>query len=284
MAEILKGSPVAAALTEKLILRSEALKTKGIIPTLAILRVGENPSDISYETGIIKRCDKIGINIKHFLMSENSTREKLLENIKIINDDKNIHGFLMFRPLSDKESERKACEILLPEKDVDCMTIGSLAGIFSGIKIGYPPCTAQACIELINHYGIKVEGKRAAVIGRSLVIGKPVSIMLQNLNATVTMCHSKTQNLPEICRESEIIIAAIGKAGFIDGKFLSNGQIVIDVGINVNSEGKLCGDVNFDEAEKIVKSLTPVPGGVGAVTTAVLAKHVIEAAEKTSED
>ena len=277
MSEILKGLSVANALTEKLIARCENLKSKNINPTLAILRVGERPDDISYENGILKRCEKIGINVKKFVL----TQEEILTHIEEINNDKNIHGCLMFRPLQDKNIEKKACEILLPEKDVDCMTEKSLASVFTGNKNGYPPCTAEACIELMDYYGIDIEGKNIAVIGRSLVIGKPVSMMLQNRNATVTMCHSKTKKLHEISRNSEIIIAAIGKAGFIDSKFLSEGQTVIDVGINVNSEGKLCGDVKFDDAEKIVEKITPVPGGVGSVTTAVLAKHVIEAAERS---
>lgn len=274
MAEILKGAPVAAALTEKLIEQADGLKAKGIVPTLAILRVGENPGDISYETGAVKRCEKIGIDVKKFILPDASN---VLDTIKNINDDKNIHGCLMLRPLPDKNIEKAACEILCPEKDVDCMTEKSLAKIFTGSP-GFAPCTAQACMELLDFYGVELEGKNIAVIGRSLVIGKPVSMLLQNKNATVTMCHSRTKNLADICRNSEIIIAAIGKANFIDKNFAAPGQIIIDVGINLDADGKLCGDVNFNEAEPIVKAITPVPAGVGAVTTAVLAKHVIEAA------
>ncbi|MBQ7559403.1 MAG: bifunctional 5,10-methylene-tetrahydrofolate dehydrogenase/5,10-methylene-tetrahydrofolate cyclohydrolase [Synergistaceae bacterium] len=274
MAEILKGAPVAAALTEKLIEQADGLKAKGITPTLAILRVGENPGDISYETGAVKRCEKIGIDVKKFILPDVS---KVLDTIENINADKNIHGCLMLRPLADKNIEKAACEILCPEKDVDCMTEKSLAKIFTGSP-GFAPCTAQACMELLDFYGVELEGKSVAVIGRSLVIGKPVSMLLQNKNATVTMCHSRTKNLAEVCRNSEIIIAAIGKANFIDKNFAAPGQIIIDVGINLDSDGKLCGDVNFNEAEPIVKAITPVPAGVGAVTTAVLAKHVIEAA------
>ena len=275
MAEILKGAPVAAALTEKLTAQANELKSKNIIPALAILRVGENPGDISYETGAVKRCEKIGIEVKKFILPDAS---EVLETIKKINEDKNIHGCLMLRPLPDKEIEKKACEILFPEKDIDCMTEKSLAKVFIGGG-GFAPCTAQACIELLDFYGIELEGKNVAVVGRSLVIGKPVSMLLQNKNATVTMCHSKTKNLEDICRNSEIIIAAIGKANFINSKFAAPGQVIIDVGINVNSEGKLCGDVNFSEVEPIVKAITPVPAGVGAVTTAVLAKNLINAVE-----
>lgn len=280
MAEILKGAPVAAALSEELIARAEKLKQAGTIPTLAILRVGERPDDISYETGAMKRCAKIGIEVRHFLLPADCTKEQLLDTIRQINGDGSIHGCLMFRPLPDKDMEDAACALLAPEKDVDCMTSGSLASVFTGKGAGYPPCTAQACIELLDHYGVALTGKRAAVIGRSLVIGKPVSMMLQQKNATVTMCHTRTVDMPGVCREAEVIIAAAGKAGVVNGAFAAPGQVVVDVGINVDENGKLCGDVKYDEVEPVVAAITPVPGGVGAVTTAVLAKHVIEAAEK----
>lgn len=280
MAEILKGAPVAAALSEELIARAEKLKQAGTVPTLAILRLGERPDDISYETGAMKRCDKIGIAVKHFLLPENCTKERLLDTIREINADGSIHGCLMFRPLPDKDMEAAACALLAPEKDVDCMTSGSLASVFTGKGAGYPPCTAQACIELLDHYGVSLTGRRVAVIGRSLVIGKPVAMMLQKRNATITMCHTRTVDMPGVCREAEIVIAAAGKAGIVDKSFVAPGQVVVDVGINVDENGKLCGDVSFDEVEPAVAAITPVPRGVGSVTTAVLAKHVIEAAEK----
>ena len=280
MAQILKGAPVAAALSEELIQRAEALKQAGTVPTLAILRVGERPDDISYETGAMKRCDKIGIAVKRFLLPADCSKAELTAVIEHINVNPAIHGCLMFRPLPDKEMEDAACALLAPEKDVDCMTSGSLASVFTGKGAGFPPCTAQACIELLDHYGIALQGKRAAVIGRSLVIGKPVSMMLQQKNATVTMCHTRTVDLPGVCRGAEIVIAAAGKAGVVNKDYVAPGQVVVDVGINVDENGKLCGDVKFDEAEPVVAAITPVPGGVGAVTTAVLAKHVIEAAEQ----
>lgn len=271
---------MAAALSEQLIRRAEGLKTAGIVPTLAILRVGERPDDISYETGAMKRCEKIGIQVKQFLLPSDSTQETLLDTIRQINEDDSIHGCLMFRPLLNKNDEAACCALLAPEKDVDCMTAGSLASVFTGKGAGYPPCTAQACIELLDYYGISLCGKRVTVIGRSLVIGKPVSMMLQSRNATVTMCHTKTVDMPAVCRNSEIIIVAAGKAGVVDKNFISPGQVILDVGINVDEDGKLCGDVKFDEVAPGVEGITPVPAGVGAVTTAVLAKHVIEAAEK----
>lgn len=280
MAQLLKGLAVANALTEVLAERAAALKENKVVPTLAILRVGERDDDISYETGAMKRCAKVGIAVRQFLLAADCTKEELLDTIRAINEDASIHGCLMFRPLPDKEMEESACALLKPEKDVDGMTAGSLAAVFTGKGAGYPPCTAEGCMELLDHYGIGLQGKRVAVIGRSLVIGKPVSMMLQSRNATVTMCHTKTVNLPEVCRNAEILVVAAGKAGVVDAGYAAPGQIVVDVGIHVNPEGKLCGDVAFDSVEPIVEAITPVPGGVGSVTTAILAKHVIEAAER----
>ena len=281
MAQLLKGLPVANALTESLIERAAALKAKNITPTLAILRVGQRPDDLSYETGAMKRCDKVGIAVRQFLLHEDCTKDDLLNTIREINEDASIHGCLLFRPLPDKDMEEAACALLKPEKDVDCMTAASLATVFTGKGAGYPPCTAESCMELLDHYGIDPQGKRVAVIGRSLVIGKPVSMMLQARNATVTMCHTKTIGMAQICRDAEILVVAAGKADVVDDSFAAPGQIIVDVGIHVSAEGKLCGDVRFDAVEPIAAAITPVPGGVGSVTTAVLAKHVIEAAEKT---
>jgi len=280
MSEILKGAPVANAITEDLVTRVEKLKANGINPTLAILRVGERGDDIAYERGAIKRCEKIGIQVNHFLLSEDCSRDQLLKTIDTINKDTSIHGCLMFRPLADKATEAAACDLLDPAKDVDCMTSGSLATVFSGNGSGYPPCTAQACIEILKHYGVDPCGKRAVVVGRSLVIGRPVGMLLMQANATVTICHTKTKDMPKVCREAEILIAAVGKAGTVDASFVNPSQVVLDVGINVDAEGKLCGDVSFDEVCEQVSAITPVPAGVGSVTTAVLAKHVVEAAEK----
>lgn len=281
MAQLLKGLPVANALTEDLILRAAALKEKNVTPTLAILRVGSRPEDLAYESGALKRCAKVGIAVRQILLDAGCTTEELLTAIRCINEDASIHGCLMFRPLADRAMEEAACALLAPEKDVDCMTAGSLATVFSGKGVGYPPCTAQACMELLDHYGIPLEGKRVTVVGRSLVVGRPVSMMLQARNATVTMCHTKTVNMDALCRDSQILVVAAGHAGVVDGRFAAPGQVIIDVGINAGPEGSLCGDVCFAEAEPIVQAITPVPGGVGSVTTAVLAKHVIEAAEKS---
>lgn len=282
MAEIWKGAPVAAALTEDLALRTEALKNLGITPRLAVLRVGERPDDVAYETGAIKRCGKAGVEAKRFLLPADCPQEQLLDAIRQINEDAAIHGCLMFRPLPDKDMENAACTLLDPAKDMDGMTAGSLASVFSGKGPGYPPCTAQACMELLAYYGAELTGRRVTVIGRSLVIGKPVSMLLQAKNATVTMCHTRTRDLPDACKNAEILIAAAGRSGVVTRNHVTPGQIVIDVGINVDENGKLCGDVAFKDVEPIVSAITPVPGGVGSVTTAVLCKHVIEAAERAA--
>lgn len=279
MAELFKGAPVAAAMTENLLTRSRALREKGIVPTLAILRVGAREEDLAYERGAKSRCAKTEIDVREFLLPEDCTREELLEAVRTINEDAGIHGCLMFRPLKNKADEEAACALLDPKKDVDAMTRASLASLLAGGE-GFAPCTAQACIELLDHYGIALRGKRVAVVGRSLVIGKPVALLLMGRDATVTVCHTKTENLAEECRRADIVIAAAGRRGVVGAKCLREGQIVLDVGINVDENGKLCGDVDFAAAENTVAAITPVPGGVGSVTSSVLAKHVIEAAEK----
>lgn len=280
MAELLKGAPVAAALTENLTVRCRALREKGVIPTLAVVRVGENPGDIAYEGAVVKRCGKIGIEVKGFPLPDDCEQTRLLDVIRGVNENRAVHGCLLFRPLPDRGMEAAACGLLDPAKDVDGMTAASLAGVFAGTGEGFPPCTAQACLEILDHYGVKLSGKHAVVVGRSLVIGRPVSMLLQGRDATVTMCHSKTENLPALCRSGSILVAAAGRAGLIGAACAAHGQVVLDVGTNVDGDGALRGDVDFDAVEPIAGAVTPVPGGVGAVTTAVLCKHVIEAAGK----
>ena len=277
MAKLLKGAEVTAALNERIKADVEDLKAKGVNPTLAIVRVGERPDDLSYERGATKRCDTLGVAVEKVLLPEDVTQEELMAAIDRVNNDDRIHGVLIFRPLPkhlDDEAVRRA---LKPEKDID----GSLVGVFAGTKQGFPPCTPQACMEILDHYGIDPKGKRAVVIGRSLVVGKPAAMMLLGKHATVTVCHTRTVDMPAVCREAEILIVAAGRAGVVGKEYFAPGQIVIDVGINVNAEGKLCGDVNFEEAEPVVEAITPVPGGVGTVTTSVLVGHVVEAAKRT---
>jgi len=281
MAELLKGAAVVAAMNERLTAEVAALKEKGVTPTLAILRVGEREDDISYEKGAMKRCATVGVEVKNVVLPADVTQEELMKNIEALNNDKSVHGVLIFRPLPKHLDEEAVRQALKPEKDIDGITDGSLAGVFTGSGKGFPPCTAQACMEILDHYKIDCKGKRAVVIGRSLVVGKPAAVMLMAKNATVTVCHTKTVDMPSLARQAEILIVAAGKANAITKEYLSPGQVVIDVGINVNEEGKLCGDVKFDDAEPIVGAITPVPGGVGTVTTSVLVSHVVEAAKKS---
>ena len=284
MAENLKGAPVAAAITEDLVLRTEKLKEKGIVPCLAILRVGERESDLSYERGALKRCEKTGIAVKQFILPEDTAQEELMAAISEMNRDRAIHGCLMLRPLPKTLDEKAACAALDPKKDVDGITAGSMAMIYSGNGVGFAPCTAQSCMEMLHYYGVDVSGRRAAVIGRSLVIGRPAAMLLMQENATVTVCHTGTRNMPEIVREAEIVIVAAGKAEAIGAEYFREGQTVLDVGINWSEEKqKLVGDVDFAAAEPVVRAISPVPGGVGSVTTAVLCKHVIEAAEQAAD-
>ena len=281
MAMLLKGADVAAAINEKTTKDIEELKKRGITPTLAILRVGERPDDISYEKGAIKRCDAVGVAVRKVVLPADVTQGVLIDYVRALNDDSSVHGVLIFRPLPKHIDEDAVCGALDPDKDIDGITEGSLAGVFTGNGKGFAPCTAQACIEILDYYNVDCKGKRAVVIGRSLVVGKPVAMMLMGRHATVTVCHTRTVDMPAIARSAEILIVAAGKMESITKEYFSPGQIVIDVGINWNDEkGKLCGDVKYDDAEAIVAAITPVPGGVGTVTTSVLVSHVVEAAKK----
>jgi methylenetetrahydrofolate dehydrogenase (NADP+)/methenyltetrahydrofolate cyclohydrolase len=282
MAEILKGAPVTAALNEKMKEEVATLKEKGVVPTLAILRVGERPDDLSYEKGAMKRCETVGVAVKNVVLPQDVDSNGFFEALRELNGDHQVHGILMFRPLPPQLDGEKARQMLNPAKDVDGCTDGSLAGVFTNTKTGFPPCTAQAAIEILDYYGIDCTGKRAAIIGRSLVVGRPVSMMLMHKNATVNTCHTKTVDMPSITREADILIVCAGKMESIGKEYLRPGQVVVDVGIGWNEEkGKLCGDVKFDQAEPVVYAITPVPGGVGTVTTSVLVSHVVEAAGRT---
>ena len=281
MAQILKGAPVVAAMNEANAARCAALKEKGITPTLAVVRVGAREDDLSYERGVMTRCGKVGVEVKQYLLPADAAQDDLLKVIAQINADPSIHGCLLFRPLPRQFDDRTVRAALAPEKDIDGITDGSLAGVFTNTAIGYPPCTAQACLEILKYYSIPLSGRRAVVVGRSLVVGKPAAMMLDRENATVTICNSRTQDLPALCREADVLVVAMGRMGAIGGDCLRAGQVVVDVGIHVNEEGRLCGDVRFAEAEPVVDAITPVPGGVGTVTTSVLVGHVVEAAERT---
>ena len=283
MTELLAGAPVAAALDVKTKQRVTALTAGGVVPTLAMVRVGHRGDDIAYERGAMNRCAKVGVAVQNILLPETVGQDELLSQLRRLNQDPQIHGVLLFRPLPPSLDEAVICAALAPEKDVDGITAGSMAGVFMGTGEGFAPCTAQSCMEILHHYGVAPAGKRAAVVGRSLVVGRPVAMLLLREHATVTICHTGTRQLAETVRGAELVVAAAGAAETVTCEYLSKGQVVVDVGINWN-EGKqqLVGDVDFDAAQGVVSAITPVPGGVGAVTTAVLASHVVEAAEKLS--
>lgn len=281
MAEILKGAPVAEAIREKNIKAVEELKNQGIDPTLAIIRVGESPDDIAYENSILKACERVGVLVEKTLLDEDVDQKKFEESLISLNQNPKVHGILMFMPLPKHLDGEEARRILDPKKDVDGLTDASLAGVFTNKRTGFPPCTAQGVMETLKYYGVELKGKKVAVIGRSLVIGRPVAMMLMHENATVVNCHTGTVDVPAITREADVLIAAAGKLGSVDSTFVNPNQVVIDVGINWDEENKcIAGDVDRNEVEPIVKALSPVPGGIGTVTTAVLVSHVIEAANE----
>ncbi|MFY9130841.1 MAG: tetrahydrofolate dehydrogenase/cyclohydrolase catalytic domain-containing protein [Saccharofermentanales bacterium] len=282
MANILLGKDVADKATELLIERVEKLKAKGIEPTLAIVRVGENEDDLSYERGALKRAERVGVKVDVRVLPIDISQSAIEKELEMINYDASIHGCLLFRPLPKHLNEKKVCDTLRPEKDVDGITSASMAGIFMGVDTGFAPCTAEAAMAVLKHNDIPIKGARAIVIGRSLVIGKPVAMMLLKENATVTTCHTRTVDLPGVTRDGDIIIACAGAAEMVTAEHVKSGQTIIDVGINFTDDGRLVGDVAFDEVEPIVENITPVPRGVGSVTTTILMQHVVEAAERAS--
>ena len=277
MAEILKGKPVIDKLNEQLKSRAQELRARGAAPALAVIRVGDNCDDIAYERNAAKCCEAAGVEVKLIHFDAKVSQDELVGCIETLNCDASVHGVLLLRPLPPHIDDRTVCRALAPEKDVDGITEYSMAGLYSCKKIGFAPCTAEACIDMLDHYGIDIAGKRAVVVGRSFVVGKPVAMMLLERDATVTVCHTKTKNLAAICRGAELLIVAIGCAKLIGRDYLAPGQVVIDIGINFDENGRMCGDVDHEAAAEIVRAVAPVPGGIGRVTTAVLAKHVVEA-------
>ncbi len=281
MAEVLKAKPVADAMKDEMIKRVEALKAKGVTPKLAIIRVGARPDDLYYEGGAKKTCSSVGMECQVFEYPENIEQEPFEKAVIEIGAMKDVHGILMFSPLPKHLNERKIRNLIPVEKDVDCLTTNGAAKVFTDDPTGFPPCTPSACMEMLRFYNIPIKGKRCVVVGRSLVVGKPLAMLLLRENGTVTICHSRTEKLPSVCQEGDIVVAAVGKAKMLKANFFRPGQIVIDVGINPDPDnpGKYCGDVDFAEVEPIVAKISPVPGGVGSITTSVLCKHTIMACE-----
>lgn len=281
MAELLKGKAVASAMKDELVEKVEALKAKGITPKLGIIRVGAKPDDLFYEGGAKKTCSSVGMDYEVFEYPQDIGQEDLEKAVIEVGGKKDVHGILMFAPLPKHLDEKKIRSLIPVEKDVDCMTLGSAGKVFADDQTGFPPCTPTACMDMLKFYDIPLKGKKVVVLGRSLIVGKPVAMLLLREHATVTICHSRTENLPAVCREADVLVAAVGRAKMVNADYVKEGQIVIDVGINEDPDrpGKYCGDVDSESVEPIVAKLTPVPGGVGSVTTAVLCKQTIMACE-----
>jgi methylenetetrahydrofolate dehydrogenase (NADP+)/methenyltetrahydrofolate cyclohydrolase len=279
MGEILKGKPVADSITEDIKTKVERLKNSGLNPKLAILRVGNDPSDLSYERGALARMAKCGIDVEVLELSDDVTEDSLIAHLEYVSDRQDINGILIFRPLPGHLDEDRIKNFISPAKDVDCLSPANVAKIMEGDKTGFSPATPSAVMEILKFYKIDLSGKHCVVLGRSMVVGKPVSMLLLGQNATVTICHSKTKDLKNICKMADVLIAAVGRAKMVDESFIKEGAIVIDVGINMDDEGNLIGDVDFESCINKTSMITPVPGGVGGVTTSVLAQNVLKACE-----
>ena len=281
MGEIIKGKPVGDALSEVLKGECEALVKDGIQPKLAILRVGAKPNDLSYEKGALKKCDTIGITAEVTELPEETTQEQYIEALEKLNKDSSVHGILTFRPLPKGIDEEVIKNVISPEKDVDCFSPMNTAKLMEGDKTGFPPCTPTAVVEILKHYNVTLKGANVVVLGRSMVVGKPVSMLLLGENATVTICHSKTVDLPKVCANADVLVAGVGRARMVTADYVKEGAVVIDVGINAKPEGGgICGDVDTDDVVGKASMVTPVPAGVGSVTTSILAKHVIKACKQ----
>ena len=292
MSKLLLGKEVTAAMNASLQGRVAELKARGVSPKLAIVRCGENPSDVSYEKGATARAALVGVEVASVTLPETVSAEELIATLRALNDDAGVHGVLLFRPLpralrAQDDAIRNAVS---PEKDVDGMTDLSLAGVFEGRRdLGFPPCTAQACVEILDHYGVDVQGKRVAIVGRSMVVGRPLAMLLLSRNATVTLCHTRTQDLAEETRRADVLVSTAGALGLLGAEHVRPGQVVVDVSVNWDPEkpnarggkGAFAGDAVFEAVEPVVEAITPVPGGVGGVTASVLMAHVVAAAERS---
>lgn len=281
MTRVLNSKPVTDAIADNLAHRVERLKILGIEPTLAIVRVGARPDDLSYERTACSRAKALGLTTRVFELDEKVSQEKVLLQLRRINNDSSIHGCLVFRPLPEGMEDKLICDELAMAKDVDGVSTASLGAVFTDAVEGFAPCTAEACVKTLDFYDIPIEGKHVVVVGRSLVVGKPVAMLLLRRNASVTICHSRTADLAEKMQTADIVICATGRPRAYDASYFKPGQTVLDVGINFDKAGVLCGDVDYDSVAPIVDAITPVPGGLGSVTTSITMEHTVFAAEKT---
>lgn len=271
----LKGKCVSDSILSDAKEKSNALRNKGIIPCIALVRVGEDSSDVAYEKSIIKIMDKTDIDVKQVVLDKDISKEDFKKEIIALNEDERVNGILVFRPLPKQLDEKEIRRYISPKKDIDCFSEINMGRIFLSDEEVFYPCTPMGVMKIIEHYDIDLEGKNVVIVGRSLVVGKPLSMMLMDKNATVTICHSRTKDLPSVCKKADIVIAAIGRGKMIDSSYIKKGSIVIDVGINF-IEGKMVGDVDYDDVKDMCSMITPVPGGVGIVTTSCLAYNLLK--------
>lgn len=276
--DILKGAEVSAKIKEQA--QQMLLTLKGNVPKLAIVRVGERPDDMSYERGAVKKMENFGLRVQSYVFPEDITDGDFKAEFEKINWDEDVTGILLLRPLPKQIAEADIEKMIDPAKDLDGISPSNIAKIFAGDDTGFAPCTAEAVIEVLKANDISLTGKRVTIVGRSMVVGRPLSMLMLKENATVTICHTRTKDLPGTCRNAEILVAAAGRARMLNGQYVGQDAVVIDVGINVDENGKLCGDVDFESITDLASKATPVPGGIGAVTTAVLAKHLLLAAAR----
>jgi methylenetetrahydrofolate dehydrogenase (NADP+)/methenyltetrahydrofolate cyclohydrolase len=278
MDKLLSGKEVSLNLINKLKKRILRLKCEGVVPAAAFIRIGSNRDDIAYQNNIIRTCNNVGVSTVLHEIEEDTTTEALIELISKLNADNRIHGIMIFRPFPDNIDEELINKSISPDKDVEGMNPINLAKVFAGNYEGFAPCTAAAVMEILKYYNISLTGKHAVILGRSMVVGKPLSMMLLKEDETVTLCHSKTEHIDEMARTADVLVAAMGRPNAVGADYIKPGAIVIDVGINVDSNGKIHGDVNFDEAVNTASMITPVPGGVGSVTTAMMIRNIVKAA------
>ncbi len=280
MSVIIYGKPVADLILKDLTERTGLLKSKGVMPSAGIIRVGEHTDDIAYEKRIIKLCEKIGIKVEHNIMPENVNQAEFDNELQDMNDDVGVHGILILRPLPRQLDEARICSLIATEKDIDCMNPENLKKLFTGDVSGIAPCTPEAVIETLKYYDYDLEGKHVVIVNRSMVTGKPLLMLFLRENSTVTICHSKTRNLSELTKSADIFVSGIGRARYFGEEYVSETSTVIDIGINF-ADGKMCGDVDFDAVNNRAEAITPVPGGIGTVTSAILLKHLIKSAENS---
>ncbi len=279
MAQIINGKEISAAIKEELRSQTQSLKKQGIVPGLAVILVGTDPASQTYVRSKTKTCELLGYYSEQYLLPEDTTQEQLLSLIDRLNEDDKIHGILVQLPLPKHLDKQAVIDRILPRKDVDAFHPVNVGKIMTG-NFDFLPCTPAGVMELLDRSGVEIAGKHCVIIGRSDIVGKPQAMLMLHRNATVTICHSKTKDLPHITRQADIIVAAVGRAGFVSADMVKEGAVVVDVGINRSADGKLCGDVCFDEVEKVASLITPVPGGVGPMTIAMLMKNTMTAALK----